>query len=125
MEIVNRNELVAFTTKDGSTIREILAHRNSAIRNQSLAEATLAPGARTEAHFHPRSEEIYYVLEGEGTLRICEDERGVRRGDAAAIPPGASHQIVNTGKVDLVFLCCCSPAYEHDDTIMVPNLFAE
>ncbi len=46
MDIKNLNEVPAFTTKDGSEIRELLAYRNSAIRNQSLAEARLPVGAR-------------------------------------------------------------------------------
>ncbi len=30
--------MLAFTTKDGSEIRELLSHRNSSIRHQSLAD---------------------------------------------------------------------------------------
>ena len=37
MDIVNLNQAESFRTKDGSEIRELLAHRNSAIRKQSLA----------------------------------------------------------------------------------------
>ena len=36
-----------------------------------------------------------------------------------AIPPGARHKIWNTGTEPLVLLCCCAPAYENDDTVMV------
>ena len=43
MEIRNLKHRQDFVTMDGSEIRELLAHRNSAIRNQSLAEARL-PG---------------------------------------------------------------------------------
>ncbi len=51
MDIVNRNAVAAFTTKDTSVIREILAPRNAqTVARQSLAEATLTPGAQTEAH---------------------------------------------------------------------------
>ena len=125
MDVVNRDSVEAFTTKDGSTIREILAHRNSAIRNQSLAEATLPPGARTAAHCHPRTEEIYYILKGAGSIRIGEEERSVRPGDGIAITPGTPHQILNSGTTDLVFLCCCAPAYEHEDTVMVESLFSD
>ncbi|HEX4149375.1 MAG TPA: cupin domain-containing protein, partial [Pirellulales bacterium] len=70
----------AFTTKDGSEIRELLAHRNSCIREQSLAEARLAPGARTAAHFHPRTEEIYYILSGTGLMQIGQEQRRVGPG---------------------------------------------
>lgn len=118
---VNRDAVPAFTTKDGSTIREILAPRNApeTIRHQSLAEATLAPGAATEPHYHLITEEIYYILRGTGRMQIGNHYRIVGPGDGIAIPPGAPHTIRNTGSDDLVFLCCCAPAYTHEDTIMV------
>lgn len=40
----------------------------------------------------------------------------VRAGDAIALPPGTIHKIWNRGDTDLVFLCLCTPPYEHDDT---------
>ena len=119
MDIRNLNDVPAFTTKDGSEIRELLAHRNSCIRKQSLAEARIAPGLATTPHYHPECEEIYYVLEGTGEMRIGDDVSLVRRGDAIAIPPGAVHQIRNTGRSTLKILCCCAPGYEHEDTILV------
>jgi mannose-6-phosphate isomerase-like protein (cupin superfamily) len=119
MDVKNIEEVPAFTTKDGSEIRELLAHRNSCIRAQSLAEARLPPGARTTAHYHPRAEEVYYILAGEGSMQIGDDVRQVGVGDAIAIPPGRIHQITNTGRETLLFLCCCAPGYEHDDTVLV------
>ena len=121
MDIHNLARVPAFTTKDGSEIRELLAHRNSCIRNQSLAEARVAPGTTTVAHFHRRTEEIYYVLAGEGSMRLGDETRQLTIGDAVAIPPGLIHRITNTGSNELVFLCCCAPAYEHDDTVLVDD----
>ena len=118
MEIVNLDETVAVTTKDGSEIRELLAHRNSSIRQQSLAEARVPPGCLTLAHYHPKTEEIYYLLRGTGQMRISDEWREVRVGDAIAIPPGEVHQIRNNGAETLVFLCCCAPGYEHEDTVI-------
>jgi mannose-6-phosphate isomerase-like protein (cupin superfamily) len=119
MEIINLETTISFTTKDGSSIRELLSHRNSEIRNQSLAEATVPPGVRTLAHYHPRAEEIYYILQGEGVMHFADMNRDVRPGDAVVIPPGQVHWIENTKTTDLVFLCCCAPGYEHEDTVMV------
>jgi mannose-6-phosphate isomerase-like protein (cupin superfamily) len=119
MHIQNLARVPAFTTKDGSEIRELLALRNSCIRNQSLAEARVAVGGATAAHYHPRAEEIYYILRGAGALTIDAETRDVGVGDAIAIPPGAVHTIRNTGDEPLIFLCCCAPGYEHDDTVLV------
>ena len=63
------------------------------MRNQSLAEATLAPGQATERHYHAESEEIYYVVEGSGEMELDGERRPIAVGDAVLIPPGARHQI--------------------------------
>lgn len=122
MEIVNRNAVEAFTTKDTSTIREILAPRNSHVQQQSLAEATLPPGASTQAHFHPETEELYYIVQGRGIIAVEGETSEVGVGDGIPILPGQRHQIRNSGSADLVFLCCCVPAYENEDTVMCDPL---
>jgi mannose-6-phosphate isomerase-like protein (cupin superfamily) len=118
VDVTNLETVSRFTTKDGSEIRELLAHRNSAIRNQSLAEARLEPGRSTQEHYHRVTEEIYYITHGRGWMRIDGEERAVHPGDAIAIPPGKRHKIWNKGSEVLRLLCCCAPAYEHDDTVI-------
>src|SRR5262245_7353877 len=118
MDVTNLDQVAPFVTKDGSQIRELLAHRNSVIRNQSLAEARLNPGASTQEHFHRLTEEIYYITHGHGRMRIEEESREVKPGDAIAIPPGRRHKLWNTGNEVLRLLCCCAPAYEHEDTVI-------
>src|SRR5436190_2316258 len=88
MEIKQVNEMPPFLTKDGSEIRELLAYRNSSIRNQSLAEARLPAGASTQEHYHARTEEIYLITQGQGRIRIDGEMADVRAGDAIAIAPG-------------------------------------
>jgi mannose-6-phosphate isomerase-like protein (cupin superfamily) len=118
MDVVNQRDAKPFITADGSTIRELLAHRNSSIRQQSLAEARLAPGSATTPHHHAVTEEIYYILSGTADMTLGRDTRSVGPGDAIAIPPGARHTIRNTGSIELVFLCTCAPGYEHADTFL-------
>jgi len=120
MDIVNHRDTVPFTTVDGSTIRELMAHRNSGIRQQSLAEARLAAGCATTPHHHAVTEEIYYILSGTAAMTLGDETRPVGPGDAIAIPPGMRHTILNTGSSELVFLCTCAPGYEHDDTFLEP-----
>src|SRR5258705_4543177 len=93
MDIRSLDAAPPFITKDGSEIRELLAHRNSAIRNQSLAEARLPIGASTQEHYHPQTEEIYYITHGSGRMRIEGELKDVRAGDAIAIAPGNKHKI--------------------------------
>ncbi len=118
MDIKNLAEVPAFTTKDGSEIRELLAHRNSSIRHQSLAEARVPAGGSTLEHYHARTEEIYFITSGAGRIRIGAETRAIRIGDAIAIAPGLRHKLWNNGAEPLTLLCCCAPAYEHDDTFI-------
>jgi quercetin dioxygenase-like cupin family protein len=53
------------------------------------AHAVDIDGARE--HYHRRATEIYYVLEGEGTVRLDGVEHPVRRGSLVHIPPGVVH----------------------------------
>lgn len=121
MHITQRNASPVFTTKDGSTIRSLLDRTNAPVQAQSLAEATIAPGQATAAHYHPRTEEFYYVLAGTGEMRVQEDVAQVGPGDAILIPAGAVHALRNTGSGDLKILCCCAPPYSHEDTVLLES----
>ena len=110
MDIRSYDAAEPFTTRDGSTIRELMR-----AGEQSLAEASLAPGQATERHYHAASEELYYLLDGEGEMEVDGERARVGPGDAILIPPGARHQITADATC-LRFLCCCSPPYRHEDT---------
>ena len=110
MKVAGYSRLEAFTTKDGSTIREYL-HTPA----QSLAEAELGAGQATQRHYHARSEEIYLLVAGDGRVEVDGEERDVGVGDAILIPPGARHEFT-AGDDGARFLCCCAPPYSDDDT---------
>ncbi len=112
-------DVQAFVTKDGSLIRELLHPAHHPARRQSLAEATLAPGARTLLHLHRRTEEVYHVTAGRGLMTLGGAVFALRRGDSVLIPPGTAHCIENTGRRALRILCACSPAYSDADTVVI------
>ena len=116
MKVRAREDAIPFATADGSTIRVLLDAELGGTANQSLAEATLAPGEATQRHYHAASEEIYFILEGTGAMEVEGDRRDVGPGDAILLPSGAWHQIRAADDAELRFLCCCSPPYSHDDT---------
>jgi mannose-6-phosphate isomerase-like protein (cupin superfamily) len=119
MHLSKLEDLEPFTTLDGSTIREIAGPAWTPARNQSLAEATVPVGARTIAHYHRSTEELYFFTDGRGRMTLGDEERDVAAGDCVVIPPGEVHALINTGDVPLVLLCCCAPAYSHEDTVLV------
>ncbi len=105
-----------FITKDGSIIRELMHPSVHGNCNQSLAEAVIPAGTTTQLHRHFRSEEIYHITAGEGWMTRGEEGFAVKAGDTVCIPPGTPHKIANTGTAELRILCCCAPAYSHNDT---------
>lgn len=109
-------DIPAYVTRDGSEIRELMHPARHGNRWQSLAEATVAPGARTHLHRHAMSEELYHVTAGEGLLTLGDARLRVGAGDTVLIPPGTPHRIEATGTQPLRILCCCSPPYAHEDT---------
>jgi len=118
VHVANLADREAFTTLDGSTIREVCGPAWTPARNQSLAEATVPAGGETIPHYHRTSEELYFFTAGRGRLRVGEEIRDVAPGDCAVIPPGVEHQLWCTGEEPLVLLCCCAPAYSHEDTVL-------
>jgi uncharacterized cupin superfamily protein len=66
------------------------------------------PGKRAfPLHSHRANEEMFFVLEGEGEVRIGAETFPIRKGDVMAHPPGGpetAHQIVNTSKAELKYL---------------------
>src|ERR1051325_4151184 len=97
----------AFITKDGSEIRELAGIPTGNSRHQSLAEATVPPGAETDEHYHRASEEIYLFTSGRGRMKRGEDESDVSAGDTVVIPRGTPHKLWNDGTEPLRLLCCC------------------
>jgi uncharacterized cupin superfamily protein len=68
----------------------------------------LAPGKRGfPRHNHRVNEEMFFVLEGTGEVRIGDQRYPIRAGDVIACPPGGpetAHQITNTGASELRYL---------------------
>lgn len=68
----------------------------------------IAPGKRAYPfHNHRVNEEMFFVLEGVGEVRIGDATFPVRAGDVIACPPGGpetAHQLHNTGDAELKVL---------------------
>jgi quercetin dioxygenase-like cupin family protein len=81
--------------------RHRLISREDAARGVAAwAHAVDIDGARE--HYHKRSTELYYVLEGEGVVTLDGVEHAVRKGSMVHIPPGVVHGA--TGRVRVIVI---------------------
>lgn len=66
------------------------------------------PGKRAfPFHNHHANEEMFFILEGEGTLRFGAAEYAVRKGHFICCPcggPEVAHQLINTGSGELRYV---------------------
>lgn len=61
----------------------------------------IAPGSVDGLHRHPHVGEIYYVLNGDGQVRVNAETSPIRKGDGIPVRPDEAHSITNTGSQDL------------------------
>ena len=115
--MIRIEEREPFTTADGSEIRELAGIPSGNAQNQSLAQATVPAGGDTIEHYHRATEEIYYFTRGSGRMRLGDEEFDVVAGDCVVIAPGVRHKLWASD--ELVLLCCCAPAYSHEDTVLL------
>lgn len=113
------NQLESYITKDQSIIRELMHPAVQGNRQQSLAEAIVPAAQETALHKHLASEELYFITQGEGIMCLGDETFAVHEGDTICIPAGAPHKIKNSGANELKILCCSTPAYSHDDTVLL------
>lgn len=83
---------------EGHTARErstcgwrdrLISHEDAPLSPAAWAHAVDIDGARM--HYHKRSTELYYVLEGEGCVVLDGVEQAVTKGSIVHIPPGVVH----------------------------------
>jgi uncharacterized cupin superfamily protein len=101
---------------DGGRSASVIGPRvaGAAARKLGAAIDVLPPGKRgCPYHLHHAQEEMFVILEGEGTLRVAGELITVRAGDVIDIPPGPDypHQIINTSDAPLKYLSISTQEY--------------
>lgn len=115
MKIVNLRSAAVIRTRHGSEIRPLVDRTTSSITRCSVAEELLPPGAAVTRHFHETTEEVYYVLEGDGEMTVGDETSPVGPGDAIYIPVGSVHTLRNVGPTPMRIVLVCGPAFSRED----------
>ena len=82
----------------------------------SIARARVEPRVTTTWHVLEHTIERYIVAGGRGRVEVGNFPAvEVGPGDIVIIPSGTRHRISNTGDVDLIFYCVCTPRFQTDN----------
>jgi len=117
MHLIARDDVRPFAGDDGAVVRELASPRNSSLTRHSLAEIRHPPGTASQEHFHTEAEEVYFVLDGQGGIRVNGETHAIGPGDVVVIAPGERHKVWQAGEVDLVLLVTCVPAYSVEEVV--------
>jgi len=79
-----------------------------------VIEERMPPGTSEQAHWHERSRQLFYVLDGELTMRFENREVRIPCNSALEIKPGTVHQARNDSPTDVRFLVVSVPP-SHED----------
>lgn len=85
-------------------IKDILISKNT-----TTHLGIIPPGQSSSRHNHPKSEEIVYVVKGEGWVEAGGEKKNYKANHLVFIEPGVYHQYKNTGKSDLLLFVVYSP----------------
>lgn len=105
MKIQHYTEIPATDVEEASGVkRRWLIGEEDGAPNFAMRMFEVEPGGYTPHHSHNWEHEVF-VLEGKGVVRSEQKENPVRQGSVVFILPNEPHQLVNTSKETLKFLC--------------------
>lgn len=87
----------------------------------SCGVVRLNPGKGHETHTHPDSDEMLYVIRGEGRQEIADETREISAGDMLHVPQGVPHGTVNTSWEPLLLLAVYAPPGPEDQLRNLPE----
>lgn len=85
-------------------IHENLGVEDGTIRFLGIWDTILERGTAVTPHLHKDVEEVYYILEGKGEMRIGDERKLVGAGDVIYIPPEKIHTLIHVGEKTLRFI---------------------
>ena len=85
--------------------------RSGELPGLSAYHITMPKGARHPPAYHKKRDELIFVLEGSGTLRVDRRRRRLKPGTIVHIPAGRIHE-VTTGRGGLKVLSLFCPAMD-------------
>ena len=118
VKILKLDEVEAKTVL-GGPVKFIFDRETVDAKHLLFAVGDFNPGEGLKLHLHPESEEVYFILEGSGTVYIGEERKAisVEPNMAIYIPPKTIHGVKNTGSEKLIIAFFVAPGREESKVV--------
>jgi oxalate decarboxylase/phosphoglucose isomerase-like protein (cupin superfamily) len=95
----------------GGPIKLVTSNTEDGTKNQLVAFGVFQPGEGLYPHIHPNSEEIYYVVKGQGTVFVKDQKTPmpIKANQIIYIPANTPHCVTNTSQDDLLIAFIMTP----------------
>jgi len=98
------------------------------VTEKSYYGSLVSPHSKIAAHYHNEGDELYFIIEGKGLMRLgvaeeigvkWQQEFEVNTGDFFTVPAKAVHQLVNTSDDDMLAVFACDGNHLRNDRFVV------
>ena len=109
LKVVDMNKVVPERKDPPRASWILISGKTVGAQNLALGVNETEPGSMVPEHIHETEEEVMLFLEGQGKFITADQEIELKPGICVYNPPGARHQIVNTGTTKLKFVWVYAP----------------
>lgn len=105
------------TALDGATLYELTPDEDEAKLKLSVAMGYLPRKRIAAAHHHNQSDEIYFILSGNGSVYVGNRRYTIKKGSLVYVPKTVVHALESSVTKDLNLMCISTPGYRDEDFI--------
>lgn len=111
MDVLKKETAPRYIRPEGITSHLLASPRTCKAEHLTTTLAVIQPGGEQRLHSH-RPEQVYFILDGSGSMTVGGETQRVGPGDCVFIPSGQPHGLANDGDVILRYFSAAAPAYD-------------
>lgn len=105
MRIIRLDEVKEQGVSHNPEIRKrVMIERGQVEHLSNFSRAVLKQGQRARSHAHADMYEVFFVESGDCVIKVNDEEFAIGAGTCVTVEPGETHEIVNSGRRELVLL---------------------
>jgi mannose-6-phosphate isomerase-like protein (cupin superfamily) len=114
MKILKKETSPRYTRAEGITSYLLASPRTCKARFLTTTLVEIQPQGEQRIHQHI-PEQIYYIFEGKGLMRVGDQAKEVGAGDCIFIPSDTPHGLKNNGKTLLIYFSAAAPSFKKEE----------